>query len=288
MKYYVSYPIYIDCNLWCDYCWFTRSQHVTGDIGTIGITVEQWNCWRDTHLRDAEEILVEFTGGEPFVPQNVAVMRMFMDGTSAEQLDMLTNGIQPWCVYESFVKDYGPRIKRIGMSYHRMAMSRQQDTLFRKNAARLRDLGVSVYIKELLAPQVYWDVLKARTGWEQEGFAVKWQDYKMPRDMYHSVTGESFGVAVMDQEYVRTVGHPCFCRYGYKTIIIHSKWKAGDVIACWFNQVVVGNIVENTYNPDAVVIKEANGMQVQGVPLVYNDQYIKQERSRRIEKSWAM
>jgi len=281
MRYYVSYPIFIDCNLRCDYCWFKQSHYDTGDIGTVGITPAQWSRWRDTHLTDAEEILVEFTGGETFMPRNVKVMRDFMDNTTVERLDMLTNGIQPWPVYEAFVRDYGKRINRIGLSYHRMMLNTQQKALFHENVIRLRDAGVRVYVKELLAPQVYEEVLAARDDWKAEGITVKLADFRPPRDKHHSDGWQSFGVAQMDQEYVRTIGYPCSCRHGYKTIIIQSRWTAGEVIACWFNQVVVGNIVENTFNPNAEVVREANGVLVKGVPLTYNDSFVKQEQSQR-------
>jgi len=281
MRYYVAYPLYIICDLQCWYCWFKRAQFATGETQSIGITPQQWNRWRDTHLRNAEEILVEFTGGETFMPRNVKVMRDFMDHTSMERLDMLTNGIQPWAVYEAFVRDYGSRINRIGMSYHRMMLGTAQKALFRENAKRLRDAGVCVYVKELLAPQVYKEVLAAQDGWKADEIDVKLADFRPPRDKHHSDGWHSFGVAQMDQEYVRTIGHPCSCRHGYKTIIIQSRWTPGDVIACWFNQVVVGNVVENTFNPNAEVVREANGVLVKGVPLTYNDRFVKQEQSQR-------
>lgn len=279
MNYYISYPLYIECNLHCWYCWFKKSHFDKGIIDCIGITPHQWCKWRDLYLKDAEIILVEFNGGETFLPRNVDVMDNFLYETSIEQIDLLTNGLMQEEIYVKFLKKWGSRLMRLGMSYHASIMNDNQIRQFKENAHIIKKIiGNKLYIKEILVPERLKELLESKKSWEQQGYLVKVQDFKPIRDSrHHKSRSPLYALEYVDIDYLKPMYQPCSCRQGYKTIIIQSRWNPGDILACWHDPVVVGNIIDCTYNPNYIVEKLEVGSNVCGVPKQYNPKWLREE-----------
>ena len=117
MKYYIQYPILFDCNLRCHYC-FHHECFVTNYMAKPQFTVRDYVRFRDTHLKNAEDIVVHFHGGEPFLYTNINIILSFLRQAKVERIDLLTNGIQKRENYEKILQ-FKDRIDRIGFTYHR-------------------------------------------------------------------------------------------------------------------------------------------------------------------------
>lgn len=257
MKYYVQYPILFDCNLRCDYC-FHKSYFQDLKTAPHRITVQMWNRFRDTHLTDAEEIIVHMSGGEPFLEPSLNMILSFIRNTKIEKIDLLTNGLQPIHNYEKIIK-YSNRIQRIGLTYHRRLIHgiKLYEYMFNETAMFLKDKGFPIYIKELLLPEYRFDILENKKKWKDKGFDFKVQDFRE-----NANAGEPkqldpipLDVLIVDREYL----HPkdtCACKDGYKNIIIRKGWQEGDILACWHDPKVIGNIIRNEFNPNYRVVKD--------------------------------
>lgn len=278
MKYYLQYPIFIDCNLRCEYC-FHALEYSKGDIGGPGFTVKQYLTWRNTHLADAEEIVMHLHGGEPSTPLNAAYIEALLRMATRERVDLLTNGLGNWSEYKRLFQR-PERYRRVGLTFHRrvIADDKVQLVKFQENAKRIQDTGIPVYIKEMLFADQRDEILMARDMWNALGFDFKVQDFK------GNVRGEDFTEYsqytrddmenLIDSEYVHT-GLECACLPGHKNVIIRGGWQSGDVLACWIDPTVVGNIQENTYNPGyRIVLKPDEGrLDVEGVEKLYRGTY---------------
>jgi len=278
MRYYVQYPIFFDCNLRCNYCFHTH-EYIEGNYGGPGFTMQEYVDWRDTHLVDAEEIVMHLHGGEPSTTLNSAYVQALLRTATVERVDLLTNGLGERDAYERLLQDPA-RYKRVGLTFHRKMIVNNHDLLrrFEETAEWVRDQGVPVYIKELLFTDQREEIEMARAMWTARGFDFKVQDFK------GNVRGEDFTEFtrytqhdmdhVIDQEYVHT-GRECGCLPDHKNVIIRGGWMAGDVLACWIDPTVVGSIQENTYDPGyRITLKPEEGrLDVEGVTKKYRGTY---------------
>lgn len=287
MKYYVEFPIKVDCNLECPYCFHSgrttdeyKAKLASGEYSTDrGFTIAQWNQWRDLHLGNATEIIVHFAGGEPFHPANVPLWTEFLESTSVERFDMLSNGLGNRQDYALLLK-YRERLDRIGLTYHRKVIHGNQALVERYHSTVefLHHAGLPVYVKELLFVDEREAIKANRAYWEGKGIPFKIQDFK---GWDRGFSGEEWAKytpedeALISEEY-KHVGRYCSCRAKYRSFVIRGhEWMNGDVLACWRDPKVIGNIGDMTFNPAYKILKdhEAGRMEVLGVPAVYKGTY---------------
>jgi molybdenum cofactor biosynthesis enzyme MoaA len=275
MKYMIHYPIFLDCNLKCEYC-FHRDEFKNGNLGGPNFTVDQYKLWRDKFIKDGE-ILINFHGAEPFTSLNIQLITNVLDNTT-ERFELLTNGLENQNNFERILK-YKNRIDRIGFTYHRKKIENIEkfNKIYVENISFLQKAGIPVYVKELLIPEYESKIRNSIELWKQLNIEVKIQDfrgYDKGRDFTElkRYTPEQF--ALINQEY-RKDELVCYCRQGYKNIIIRGGWQAGDILACWEDPTVIGNIIDMTYNSDYEIIKdfENNRIDVRGVPKIYKGTY---------------
>lgn len=288
MKYFIQYPIYLDCNLKCTYCFHngktdrnpedTDEQYIAKLNGGPNFSVEEYITWRATHLYDGKELVVHFHGGEPTVKRNIELITEFLDKSAIEKLDVLSNGLGPEESYDKLL-EYKDRIFRFGLTFHREIIERSTDIRkkFCKTAFKLRDSGIPLYIKELLILKYKPQLLSNKAFWEAQGVEFRIQDFK------GYVRGQDFSdfdrytiddINLIHHEFIKT-GSFCSCLPGYKQIMIRGGWMAGDVLGCWIDPTVVGNIKENTFNPNYKVHLDYknNRTEVIGVPKLYRGTY---------------
>jgi len=284
VKYYVAYPISPACDLHCAYC-FHSSHHQRNYEGTVGeegdatvkrrMSLLDWDRFRDTYLKNADDILVHFHGGETFIPTNAHTVLTFMRHTRFERADLLSNGLQSEDSYRT-LSEYADRVDRIGLTFHRKVIGDVPEFVdrFERNADFIRQIvGDRVYIKELLFAGTRKTLLEAKRRWEKRGFRYKIQDFKgtdRGRDFeeFRHYTPED--LLAIDKEYLRG-GTECACKRGYRNVLIRGGWHDGDIIACFEAPVVVGNIQECTYDPNYRIVKDfqKGRIVVQGVPETY-------------------
>lgn len=289
MNYFIQYPIYLDCNLSCPYC-FHKGVSDANDCdtseerdakrhgGAYGFSIEDYIKWRDTHLKDIDRIVIHFHGGEPTMPRNILEIEKFLSLSKLEKVDVLTNGVGPESSYGKLI-EYKDRIDRIGLTYHRTVIGNDPvlKRRFTSTVLKLHSYGLPIYVKEMLFKEFKAETLAHQRFWATMGIPFKIQDFK------GYVRGEDFSeldrytvddINILDPEYIKT-GKTCSCRKGYKQVLIRGGWHAGDILACWVDQVVVGSIQENTYNPGYTVSLDttAGKQRVIGVPPIYRGTY---------------
>ena len=100
---------------------------------------------------------------------------------------------------------------------------------------------------------------------------MKIQDFQAldgsPPDYSH------YEISLVSNEY-KHKGQYCSCWEGWKSIQIRGyDIGKGDVLACWLDPKIIGNIKNNTFNPNfKVYIDQLLGRRnVVGVPIKYND-----------------
>ena len=119
-KYYIAWPILFDCNLRCSYC-FHHERFYSNYTKHQSFTIEQYKTFRDTHLVNAEDIIMHFHGGEPFLDTNINTICTVIRMTGKERFDFLTNGLQSKKNYARIIP-YKNRIHRVGFTFHRRMM----------------------------------------------------------------------------------------------------------------------------------------------------------------------
>ena len=283
MKYRVEFPIKFDCNLRCFYCFHSdyhnnRHLYKNGRRFERKFTLAQWEQWRDRFLADASEILIMFSGGEPFIPANTRLCRELMEhcAGSIQRYEFLTNGLFNKEDVE-FLDGYISKIRRIGFTYHRRMIHGKPHLikLFYDNLQYVKNMGISVYVKELLRVEDKNAILEHRRRLKNEyGVKLKIQDYRGDNrglDLREQRRYTAADCALVDMEYKHSAGSPCACLAGYRGIVIRGYDEySGNVIACWHDPVVIGNIQETRFNPNFIVNVLENGQrEVSGVPKKY-------------------
>src|SRR4030042_443622 len=150
-KYFVAWPISFDCNLRCSYC-FHHERFFSNYTKHQGFTIDQYKIFRATHLMPtAEEILMHFHGGEPFITSNISTICTVIRSTSLERFDFLTNGLQSQENYARILP-FKNRIHRVGFTFHRKMIGHIPDLVkqYEENVLYLHEQGIPVYVKELL------------------------------------------------------------------------------------------------------------------------------------------
>jgi hypothetical protein len=248
MKYYVSFPIFYDCDLRCYYC-FSADSMSTNMPPVRVVTAPDYCRFRDKFFGDAEDIIVELNGGETFLPINVAAVVIFLRWTGPERIELQTNGIQSEDSYRALVP-YKDRVFRIGFTYHRMMINSipTYRSAFERNVLMMRDLGIKVYVKELLFVDERSAIIDNKRKWEGLGVEFKVQDFKgaslgLSGEEAVKYTREDF--QMIAPEYLRDP-YDCKCKEGYKQLIV---MRDGTIICCYAIQTPVGNMIQCTYEP---------------------------------------
>jgi len=252
MKYYVSFPIFFDCDLRCYYCFSADSMN-TNMPPVRQVTATHYCNFRDKFLSDAEEIVVELNGGETFLPVNVAAVTNFMRRTGPELIELQTNGIQSEDAYKTLLAFRG-RILRLGFTYHRKMIHSipTYRRAYERNVLMMRDLGFPVYVKELFFTDEREAILDNKARWESLGVEFKVQDFKgsflgLSGEEVVRYTAEDF--KLISREYLRD-DHDCRCKDGYKQLIV---MRGGTIIACYLIQESVGDMIKCEYKPNYCV-----------------------------------
>jgi len=293
-KYYIEFPILFDCDLRCFYC-FHKDYFQTFYSEKRAFSVRDYCDFRDRFFSDAEEIIVHMHGGEPFLNTNSNLIVNFIRNTRLERIDLLSNGLQDEANYRKLVP-YRNRVRRIGFTFHRKMIANIPHLvqLFEENVLRMKNLGFDVYVKELLFVDIKTEILQDREYWVKKGIPFKIQDYKgsdfgKTGSIHEGYTPEE--TALVDQEYFH-LGDFCSCQKGYKSVLIRgTTWRCGDVLGCWHDPKVVGNIQRREFDPSyrTFIDRQKGRMDVLGVPSVYygtfdRDMNRGQERERWKEK----
>ena len=264
MKYYVEFPIKLDCGLNCFYCFnkdrfspdYINNLKIVPDAEGRGFTLDQWNLFRETHLSDASEIIVYLCGGEPFFGDNKGLVVEFLERTSMEKVELQTAGLQSPDDY-AILEPFKSRMHRIGLTFHRKVIGGDGALVdkFEKTVMMLKGRGFNVYVKELLFSDEKQNILRNKKKWMEAGVPFKIQDYKGDfggRGHKESYINSDFGL--IDDEFLKK-GLFCSCKKGYKSFIVRghravSCMYSGDIIACWHDYKVIGNIQRNEFVKD--------------------------------------
>ena len=286
MKYYIQFPISFHCNLRCDYC-FNKEfhNHIDKGIGKIEkwrncrpFSLEDYRRWRDKHLSDGTDFIMHLFGGEPFCSENIEDVFSIIKWVDKERIDILSNGICDNSVIER-LEQYKHKFHRIGFTYHRRILDEKPALIerYNKNVSLVKKMGIPVYAKELLIKEYRDKIVEHKRFWLSQGVDFKIQDFKgMDRGIsYEEYTKYTpLDHLLVDPEYKH--GQVCSCLDRYKNVFIRGfdmldVWpKGGDVVGCWHFPTVVGNIIEDWYNPDYTIIRQADGkMKVNGVPEIF-------------------
>lgn len=272
MKWFVAYPILFDCNLRCSYC-FHHIHFYSNYTKHQGFTINEYKKFRDTHLKNPEEILVHFHGGEPFIDTNINTICTFIHCTKIEKFDILTNGIQERSNYDRIIP-FKDRIDRIGFTFHRKMIAHIPDLVkkFEDNILYLHDKGLPVYVKELLFIEFRENIKKYKRKWKEMGIPFNVQDFKgydrgMDKSEFKKYNAED--VLLISSEYKKG-GSYCTCKKGYKTVLIGNHTIGGKVFGCFQDMRIVGDIRKNEFNPDyKVKVNREGGVDVVDVPPNY-------------------
>jgi len=289
-NFYIGFPISFSCNLRCPYCfnaeyysYIDRKEGINKWREQRPFSIEQYKDWRNKYLRSTD-IIMHLFGGEPFCYQNIKDVFDILDKMDIEKFDLLSNGIANEDCYLG-LKKYASKIHRIGFTYHRNVIE-ENDALVRKfdnNVMNVSKFISNVYVKELLFKENRGKILEFKEFWKRKGISFKIQDFKgmdrgMSRESYKEYTPvDNF---LVDSEY-KHYGRECSCKAGYQNLFIRGFDMAdvypngGDVIACWYDPCVIGNIVENWFNSDYKINRVSKGIDVTGVPKIYRGTYEK-------------
>jgi hypothetical protein len=146
--------------------------------------------------------------------------------------------------------------------------------LFVTNAHRLADSGLNVYVKELLLADYVDDIAADREAWMLAGIPVAIQDFK---GVIKGLSGEEYKrytpkmLDMISREFWKN-GSVCQCGPSeFTNVLIRGGWRSGDVVACWSDPVVVGNIQDMKYTPGYRVVPNLPSfkMSVVGVEKKY-------------------
>lgn len=190
---------------------------------------------------------------------SVGYVKAFLRSTSLEKIDILTNGLQKASNYEQLIP-FKDRIHRVGFTWHRKVLHgvKHQYERYCQNVMLLHNAGIPVYVKELLFTELREEIREAKRFWKERGVTYKIQDFKgekRGRDFEEWTKYTDLDWYLVDAEYKRG-GEECACFKGYRNVIIRGGWNDGDVLACFEDPVVVGNIQRNEFHPCYQILKD--------------------------------
>lgn len=280
MKWFIAYPILFDCNLRCSYC-FHYERFISNYNKPTSFTINQYKKFRDTHLLPAEELLVHFHGGEPFLDTNINIICNVIKNLELERFDLLTNGLQKKENYQKILP-FKDRIHRIGFTFHRKMISHIPELVnkFEENVLFLHNHGIPVYVKELLFIDEKEKIKEYKRKWKSINIPFKIQDFKgydRGRDFSELKKYTDEDWALIDFEY-KKFNKYCSCMRGYKNVLIGGHTLGGLVFGCFEDMKIVGNIIENKFNPNYEVICTLTGMEVINNPPVYYQEEVFRKR----------
>jgi hypothetical protein len=155
---------------------------------------------------------------------------------------------------------------------------------YEENILFLKEAGVNVYVKELLFVEERDAILANKQYWRDKGVCFKIQDFKgadKGKGSEEINKYEPIDLLYIDQEY-RKPREYCECIKGYKNVLIRGGWHDGDVLACFEDPAVIGNIQNMEYTPYTVIKRDLKKayegiycVDVQGVPKIYRGTYEK-------------
>lgn len=271
LKFFIAYPILFDCNLRCSYC-FHHERFYSNYTKHQSFSIDQYKIFRDTHLLPAEDLLVHFHGGEPFIDTNINTICTVIRCTEKERFDFLTNGLQKRENYKRLLP-YKNRINRVGFTFHRKMIGHIPDLVkrYEDNLMFLHDNGIPVYAKELLMHSDKEAIKENKRRWKSLGIPFKIQDFKgydRGKDFLEAKEYDEEDWYLIDFEY-KKCSSECTCMRGYRTVIIGGHTLGGNVFACFEDMKIIGNIARNEFNPNFIVKRAKDGIEVRGVPAVY-------------------
>lgn len=277
-KFYIGFPISFHCSLRCAYC-YNKEFYDFIDTGKIGtnkwrdkrtFTFEDYRRWRDKHLSDSTDLIMHLFGGEPFCKQNVEDVFNIFKSMDKERFDILSNGI---CDAETIsrLKEFKLRFHRIGFTYHRESLIKfpELKKRFENNVMLVKDMGIKVYVKELMIKENRDLIISNKRWWLSKGVDFKIQDFKggdrgLSQEEYEKYT--PLDHLLIDPEYKHS-GNECSCiAGGYKNLFIRGFDMAdvvgtngSDIIACWQMPTVIGNILDDWFCTSYIIAKDFNG-----------------------------
>lgn len=272
MKYYIEYPIPIECSLQCDYCFHSEAWKLQAESRdkflekyeeACVFTLDQFKTWRDKHLADASEFLVELSGGEMSHPRCQAYALNVLDNLGRSRFQLQTNGLGDEDFYREVIKRKDV-VDRIGFTYHRKSIDKLPDPQaaidrFYRTVYLFKDAGFTVYIKEILFPHLKQYILEHKQKAEAQGIEFRIQDFKPIAGRSRTPYYTPEEMALVHPEYCHGGAH-CACRPGYKNVIVRGfDYFAGDVIGCWQDPKPIGNILDDWYDPNYSVDKLTTG-----------------------------
>ena len=259
MKYFVHWPLGVKCFLNCPYC-FSRQYHDgTETWKWPGINLGHWKAFRDKHLSDASDIIINFYGGcEFFWKPNLGIMMHFMRHTTNERFELLSNGLCPASSY----RQLAPHVKRIdsiGFTHHRWYTHNRPAMFdrFLDNLQVLRSMQITnMYVKELMGPGTVESIPGWVRAWRARGIECRVQDLRNDSGVPGLTLVKNWTIPPEAMKFIyQGYMHndmDCQCKASYQNIIIDSSpHHPGELLACWHcgHRKVVGNILTNEYTP---------------------------------------
>lgn len=291
MKYYIEFPIGIFCNLKCDYCFHSEAFELESEnkfddkyLKERPFTFQQYMNWRDKHLSDGSEYICELHGGEMSHPKNQQDVLNIIDIFDKEIFQLQTNGLGDRDFYGK-LSNYRNKINRIGFTFHRKMLTEpKQINKFIDNVIYCDLLGFKVYVKELLIPEFRKSIIEMKQYWKLKGIDFRIQDYKGYRGKtFDSKQYSNLDFMLIHNEFKHD-GDMCSCRKGYKNVLIRGfDIFAGDVIACWNDPTVIGNICDDWYKSNYIITRNNGNIDVKGVDKLYRGTYPKDTWTPEIE-----
>lgn len=281
MKYRIEFPIRKTCELFCWYCYHTDYFNKKGIYENNkeyerGFTLKEFDIWINKFLFKSEEILISPHGGETFINENIPLLKELLeyDFKLPITFEFLSNGLSFPNNYE-ILKDHIKRIKRMGFTFHRTMLSKEQIEQFKETVLYVKSFNVPIYVKELLFTDYREEIKKNIEFWKQYDIPVKVQDFKgiggKNSDEYSKYTQDDLDL--IDEEYRHPKDKFCECLSGYKQILIfgYDNVGKGIICGCWRDQKIVGNIKDMWYNKNYLVDRKLNSSKriVVGVPENY-------------------
>jgi len=286
MKYYIGYPISLHCNLRCTYC-YNKEFFKKVDTGEGGdkwrdkrpFSFKEYKKWRDKHLSDGTDFIMHLFGGEPFCNQNSDDVFEILNSVDKERIDILTNGVGDLSTMERLWNFKPSMFHRIGFTFHRRIMMEkpQLQEKFIENVLLVKSMKIPVYVKELMIKEYRDLIVSNKRWWIEQGIDFKVQDFKgedrgISQEEYEKYTPLDHLLISPDYKH----GNPCSCINGYKNLFIRGFDmkdvfpQGGDVIQCWEDPTVVGNIFEDWYCSSGVVTRRKDGkMEVKFATKLY-------------------